>query len=311
MQNIKSLGVETTDHRKGIGSYKKTAMQTELNKFKNHLKIIGYGKSTQTMISSYTADFTDYYPNKKAQETTREDIINYYEYLSTRPHKRKDGGLSGASLMHHIYSIRTFLNYLEQIGKIQENPISGLNFPKHKNKVREILTIEEIQALYKQAETYREKAILGIFYGCGLRRTEAQALNIKDISFREKLLYVRHGKGKKRRVIPINEKVKQDIENYISYERYTETSTTQSRNKQALIINNTGQRMRGETYNKIVKKLIKKAGIQKEISLHNLRHTIATQLLNNGMSVEYVRDFLGHKHLEATQIYTRIISYEL
>ena len=285
-------------------------MQAELNRFKNHLKIIGYGQSTQSMISSYTREFTNYYSSKKAQEITREDIINYYEYLSTRPNKRRTGGLSGASLKHHIYAIRTFLNYLEQIGKLSENPISGLNFPKHTNKTREILTIQEIQELYNKTENSLEKAVLGIFYGCGLRRTEGQALNIKDINFREDLLYVREGKGKKRRVIPLNKKVKQDIENYIYFERFskTETCTEQSRSDKALIVNKTGQRMRGGTYNTIIKNLVEKAGIKKEITLHNLRHTIATQLLNNGMSIEYVRDFLGHKHLEATQIYTHVIN---
>ena len=275
-------------------------MQSELNRFKNHLKIIGYGQSTQYMLSSYTKEFANYYPNKKAQEITREDIINYYEYLSARPNKRRTGGLSGASLRHHIYAIRSFLNYLEQIGKLSENPISGLNCPKHPNKIREVLTIKEIQELYSKTETSLERAVLGIFYGCGLRRTEGQALNIKDINFREKLLYVREGKGKKRRVITLNEKVKQDIENYIYYERYSETEA------KALIINRTGRRMRGGTYNTIIKNLVEKAGIKKEISLHNLRHSIATQLLNNGMSIEYVRDFLGHKHLEATQIYTHV-----
>jgi len=282
-------------------------MQTELNKFKNHLKIIGYGQSTQSMISSYTREFANYYLSKKAQEITREDIINYYEYLSTRPNKRRTGGLSGASLKHHIYAIRTFLNYLEQIGKLSENPISGLNFPKHTNKIREVLTIKEIQELYNKTENSLEKAVLGIFYGCGLRRTEGQALNIKDINFRENLLYVREGKGKKRRVIPLNKKVKQDIENYIYFERFSKTEN------KALIINRAGQRMRGGTYNTIIKNLVEKAGIKKEITLHNLRHTIATQLLNNGMSIEYVRDFLGHKHLEATQIYThvtKIMNYE-
>ena len=277
-------------------------MQAELNRFKNHLKIIGYGQSTQSMISSYTREFANYYSSKKAQEITREDIINYYEYLSIRPNKRRTGGLSGASLKHHIYAIRTFLNYLEQIGKLSENPISGLNFPKHANKTREILTIQEIQELYNKTENSLEKAVLGIFYGCGLRRTEGQALNIKDINFRENLLYVREGKGKKRRVIPLNKKVKQDIENYIYFERFSKTEN------KALIVNKTGQRMRGGTYNTIIKNLVEKAGIKKEITLHNLRHTIATQLLNNGMSIEYVRDFLGHKHLEATQIYTHVIN---
>jgi integrase/recombinase XerD len=121
---------------------------------------------------------------------------------------------------------------------------------------------------------------------------------------------VRDGKGSKRRVIPINEKVLNDFRNYLHYERFAQQGET------ALITNNAGRRMRGDKINNTVKELILKAGIKspafaeatagKEISLHNLRHSIATHLLENGMTVEYVRDFLGHKHLEATQIYTRV-----
>lgn len=114
------------------------------------------------------------------------------------------------------------------------------------------------------------------------------------------MLYVREGKGKKRRVVPINEKVLQDFKNYLYKERFAQQGEI------AFITNQNGIRTSGNYYNKTIKTLIEKADIRKEISLHSLRHSIATHLLENGLSIEYVRDFLGHKHLETTQIYTRI-----
>jgi integrase/recombinase XerD len=271
--------------------------------FKTHLKRLGYSKGSQSMLPTCVAEFIKQLEEKNIyhlQEIEPIHLQQHYEYLTERPNQRRTGGLSSRMINHHIYAIRLFLNYQEQIGNIKENPISGLSFPRPESKQREILTIEEIKQLYEVAETIREKAIIGIFYGCGLRRSEGEALNIKDVSFKSSLLYVRDGKGSKRRVIPVNEKVLNDFRNYLHYERFAPIRET------AFICNNAGRRMLGDKHNKTVKALIEKAGIEKEISLHSLRHSIATHLLENGMGVEYVRDFLGHKHLESTQIYTHI-----
>ena len=280
-------------------------------KFKTNLERLGYSKSSQHMLPSCIAEFLSCLEEKGIYELHQIEPIHiqeHYEYLTTRPNKRKPGGLSSVMINHHIYAIRLFLNFLEQIGVITENPISGLIFPKPESKAREILTVKEIKQLYEAAENYREKAIIGIYYGCGLRRSEGVNLNVKDISFKSSLLYVREGKGKKRRVVPINEKVKEDFRNYYYSERnnYNTKRTGKPENMQAFILSNQGNRMSASTYNKTVKSLVEKAGIKKEISLHNLRHSIATHLLSNGLSVEYVRDFLGHKHLESTQLYTRV-----
>jgi integrase/recombinase XerD len=272
-------------------------------KFKIQLERLGYSKGSLNMLPACVAEFLQQLEAKgiyRIRDIEPQHIQEHYEYLTQRPNKRKPGGLSSVMINHHIYAIRLFLNFLEQTGEITENPISGLIFPRPESKPREILTIKEIKQLYELSETFREKAIIGIFYGCGLRRSEGEALNIKDVSFKSSLLYVREGKGRKRRVVPINEKVMDDFKNYLYHERSPTDKET------AFICNNAGRRMRGDKLNNTVKELILKAGIQKEISLHNLRHSIATHLLDNGLSVEYVRDFLGHKHLESTQLYTRV-----
>jgi integrase/recombinase XerD len=276
--------------------------------FKTHLERLGYSKSSQRMLPACVAEFLDCLEQKGINEPRQIEsahIQQQYEYLSQRPNKKKPGGLSSRMIAHNMYSIRLFMNYLEQSGIITENPISGLLFPRPESKPREVLTIQEVKQLYAATNTYREKAIIGIFFGCGLRRSEGIALNVKDICFGSSLLYVREGKGQKRRVVPINEKVLDDFKNYLHIERWTKMNET------AFICNKNGIRTSGNNYNKTIKLLLQKAEINKKISLHNLRHSIATQLLENGLSVEYVRDFLGHKYLEATQIYTRISNRKL
>jgi integrase/recombinase XerD len=202
--------------------------------------------------------------------------------------------------------LKTFIKYQEENGNISKNPFSALNFPKPKYPPRRVLSREEIKALYEACQTMRERALLALFYGCGLRRSEAEKLNIDDVNFKNQLLYVRMGKGKRRRVVPMTEQVKRDLENYYKNERIIYTKELTADNQKALMLNNHGNRMLGNGYWNKFKCLTQKAGLPKEISLHHLRHSIATHLLESGLSIEQVRDFLGHRHLESTQIYTRI-----
>jgi integrase/recombinase XerD len=236
---------------------------------------------------------------------TSTNITKHHEYLQTRPNKRKPGALSESHINHHVYALKLFFKWLEANGKITSNPISGLEFPTPKQKAREILSLKEIKQLYNACETYKERVILSIYYGCGLRRAEGIQLDLKDVHFRTSLLYVREGKGAKRRVVPMNEQVKQDLYHYVLQERKAKANET------SFLVGQMGRRMNPNQVIRILKKLLEKTGIEKEITLHGLRHSIATHLLENGLSVENVRDFLGHSHLESTQIYTRINKQQL
>lgn len=281
-------------------------MQKEITvkEFKIHLERLGYGSGTLKMLPMLLNDFLSF-TAKEIHDIDPEDITTFYEYLKERPHKRKPGGLSEVYIHHHIYTLKVFFNWQLEKGALQTNPISALEFPRPKSKQREILSIEEIKEIYGYTENLREKAILGVYYGCGLRRSEGAALDLKDIHFRTNLLYVREGKNSRRRAVPISEKVKEDLYNYVTKERFTRNGET------AFLCNVQGGRMSSENLNKTVRQLIERAGIQKEITLHCLRHSIATHLLENGLSIESVRDFLGHKFLESTQIYTRINNRQL
>jgi integrase/recombinase XerD len=245
------------------------------------------------------------------QQVAPEMIISYHTYLQQRPNKRRPGGLSESFIHHHIYSLRVFFDWLEQGGQIDENPMSYLQFPKPTSKPREVLSTIEMKELYQTCSTLREKAVLHLFYGCGLRRSEGVQLNIRDIHLRSGLLYVRQGKGGKSRTVPLTDTITEDLKNYYYHERGSYIKALTADNQQAFILNNRGNRMKGNGYNILLKRLLERAAINKEICLHGLRHSIATHLLESGLPVEYVRDFLGHKHLESTQIYTRVSQKQL
>lgn len=280
--------------------YKGEAKERVVKTFTNHLQNLGYSQGTILVAQRSVTEYLEQNPEYKS--ATKTTIIDHYNYLKQRPNKTRPGNLSDSVVSMHMYSIRLFYDYLEQTGII-ENPTTLTSFPKAKYKERTILTREEIKKLYQAADTMKEKAFLALFYGCGLRRSEAEKLDVNDIDMESGLLYVREGKGKKRRAVPMSEKVKIDLGNYINLERKYEIKL---HHEESLMINGHGTRMTKSTYYKFFGKLLIKSGIEKTVSIHNLRHTIATHLLESGLEIEQVRSFLGHAELETTQIYTRI-----
>jgi integrase/recombinase XerD len=271
-------------------------------KFKEHIQQLGYSKSSVNMLPNCVVEFLQYTNINEPKEASQEHINSFYEYLQNRKHKRKETTLSESFINHNIYALKVFFNWLEQTNQIKYNPISNLKFKRPKPNTREPLSQEEINELFAATATSKEIAILHLFYSCGLRRTEAEYLNSSDIHFTKNLLYVREGKGAKRRVIPITEKVKKELEKYYT----TEIKTNTAKDLEAFILNTNLTRMKGDQYNKILKQILQRTEINKEITLHHLRHSIATHLLENGLSIEFVRDFLGHSQLETTQIYAKV-----
>lgn len=181
-----------------------------------------------------------------------------------------------------------------------------LKFKSPERGYREPLTVAEIQQLFNVAVTCREHAMLHLFYSCGLRCSEAVWLRLSDVQFRHRLLYVRSGKGARRRVIPLTGRVADSLEQYVLQERGTARYTGSS-----FMLNRKGRAMTGKNYVSLLKSLLRRADMCKDISPHYLRHSIATHLLQNEMSMEYVRDFLGHQCLESTQIYARPGAHQL
>lgn len=292
-------------------SYKKLHKE-----FINYLKMLGYSQSTIHHLPTCVKEFLQHQElkhNVHISEITPEEIEQYYQYLQNRPSKTKTGGLSNSTISGHLFALRTFFKWLEESEDITINPISSLNVPYYEYNHRTSLTQVEIKKLYQSAETYRDKAMLGLFYGCGLRRAEAESINTTDIRLNEKNIIVREGKGSKRRIVPLAEKVKEDLENYYYNERshYISRSTTDKKTEDAFMINNRGRRMTRDSFVPRLKYLVKKSGIAQTVCLHQLRHSIATHLLEQGMKLEKVRDFLGHKNINTTQRYTHINQLKL
>jgi integrase/recombinase XerD len=280
-----------------------------VREFSRHLQRLGYNRPSWKSQPACLREFLHRLEQQgltELENITPSHIQEHYNYLLERPNQQRGGLLSGSTIEGHLYALKLFFFQQETLGAITANPISGLVFPRHTHPERAVLTIEQVKQLYAACGSLRDKALLGIFYGCGLRRAEAERLNIADVQFRNRLLYVRQGKGRKRRVVPMGEQVAGDLQEYFHQERSQYLQQQNEDSRQAFILNRHGQRMRGNDYGRKFKQLVQKAGLPDHYSLHHLRHSIATHLLEGGLSLEQVRDFLGHNCLESTQIYTRV-----
>ena len=237
----------------------------------------------------------------------KRDIEAHVAHLYTRPGHNRDGGaLSGYTVLSYIFSLRLLFDYAERHGRIPGgSPLAGLRFSRPRQTQRYCATRKEITKLYAACSDDRQRAILHLLYGCGLRRSEAEALNVRDIDHVAGLLYVRRGKGRKRRVVPLSERVNEGLKQYRLRERW-QWITDQRGRTPAFLLNDRGGRMLGNTIGRRLTELVRAAGVDRRITPHGLRHAIATHLLNGGMPVERVRDFLGHELLETTQLYTRV-----
>lgn len=276
----------------------------------NYLLIKGYIEETAKKRYNDVREFLEF-TDKDFRKIIEKDVLKYYEFLKQRPNKiTGTGTLKPNTIIQNILSITGFYEMLYELGKLPELLQINIQYPKNYENdfVREILTQSEIQQIYNLADE-KEKVILNLAYGCGLRVAELVAVNKEDIYLKENLLIVPKGKNSKRRIIPITEKVKKEIEFFLS----TEIENRQDKN--AVVLNNKGNRMQEWTYNSTLKNLLKRIRIKEErikkISIHSLRHSIATHLLENGMELEKVRDFLGHSQLETTEIYTHINKNQL
>lgn len=263
--------------------------------FRKELQNLGYCES---VVNTYPKEIERFlvYCKKENENTTSTDILGYHKSLETTKSRVTKENLSQSAIAGKMRSVRMYFDYLQRTGEVKTNPYQ-LKIKSPKYEERKIFSPEEIKKLYEKSSPL-QLIILHLCYGCGLRRNEAAELKITDIDLENNLLYIKKGKGKKRRVTPFTKQVKKDIIFFIF-------STEKTINRQPStdnLLNITSERIYIE-----FKYLLKKAGLNNQgFTLHCLRHTIATQLLDQGMELEKVRDFLGHECLGTTQIYTRI-----
>lgn len=287
-------------------------------RFYQHQVSLGYSEQSCKTQRNRLNEFLEYaevHFSDKVNAVTTANIITFYKHIQARPSRVDGRKLNLKTVGDFIRVVVSFYSYLQEEGQVKENPANVIELLKPKQTtIREALSELEISKLYQYAVSHKERAILALSYGCGLRVSEIVACNINDIKLREKLLIVKQGKNKKSRIIPLSNKVSQDISIYLTEERLASTSKI-AQESPAFILHHKEGRMQSYTYNKILKQLIARCDDEalkvKQIGMHHLRHSIATHLIVKGVPLEKVSAFLGHSQIETTQCYTHISQEQL
>lgn len=251
-------------------------------------------------IDSYLSFMEKNYNVNKPRDVRKEYLKNYIDKL-VRDKKAK------TTERRALSSINSFNRYLLKEGKLENDQVFIPSSPKVDKKIPVVLSHEEIDNLLKVSNKgntpleKRNKCIIEILYGSGLRISELTNLNIEDIHLNVLRLNVT-GKGSKERIVPINSEAAKALRDYI----LNAMPLMSPKDRKALFINKNGNRISRIGVYKILKELALEAGIEKEISPHTLRHTFATHLLEGGADIMAVKELLGHEDIQTTEFYTHV-----
>jgi len=276
-----------------------------IEEFLRYLRIDkGYSENT---IKSYETDlmkFLDYNKDKDINNISNDDIREYVKWL-------KKNELNEKSISRNISCLKSFYKFLVIQKIISDNPSDSVIMPKIKKTLPSILTEEEVLKLLDVKLTdnfsYRNKAMLELMYATGLRVSELVNLKLQDIDFSEDIIRT-FGKGSKERIIPIGDYAVEYLKKYI--EEYRPLMLKKA-TCEYLFLNNHGKKMTRQGFFKIIKKIAKENGIDKELSPHTLRHSFASHLLKYGADLRTIQELLGHSDISTTQIYTHVTNEEL
>jgi len=235
--------------------------------------------------------------------TKRADLEAYRVHVRNAPSLKDGGPISDKTVYQNLRTVQLLFDYLLRIGVATSDPFATfrMNQPK-RGAARQILTTGEVQAMYAACDRLAERALLSLTYGCGLRVGELERLNVVDVRLADGLLVVEKGKNAKRRLIPLSAGVARDLADY---------DERRVGKEPAFLRHDRGGRLRQHTAQKWLQRLAKRAAITKPVSVHVMRHSIASHLLAGGMPVEEVRLFLGHALLSTTERYTRVSREQL
>ena len=254
-------------------------------------------------IDAYRRDISQYISWLKV-DFLKADSFLIGEYVG----KLREKEYEASSITRKLSAIRMFYKFLYMEGKVDYNPLEEITSPRRGRKLPAYLSEKEVDELLSTSfpdNLYgiRDRAILEVLYGAGLRISELVGLNIGDLNLRGGWVKVL-GKGSKERIVPLGREACRWVRNYLKEKG--DGKGEENTEKIPLFLNRYGNRLSRQSCWKIIKKYARRAGISKNISPHTLRHSFATHLLSGDADLRAVQELLGHANIDTTQIYTHI-----
>ena len=270
--------------------------------YNNYLRI--ERAMSQNTVASYCSDvakFLEFFDTDErkvpAERLTAEDINEYLVSLT---------GTSRRSQARLLSALRSFYNWMVLEGMVKDNPCDRVDMPKLGRYLPDVLSEEEVFRIIDSVDVFtwqgsRDKAILEVLYGCGIRVSEAVGLKVSGLYFKEGFVRV-IGKGNKERLVPLNEMAAESLKSYL--DRRPEPADSES--DDIVFLNRFGKPLSRQSMFKMIKTQALLADIRKEISPHTFRHSFATHLVEHGADLRVVQEMLGHESVTTTEIYMHI-----
>ena len=266
--------------------------QQHLIAFKNYMNYRRYSENTIKTYSDALEVFFRFFQNKNLESLTIEDIIQFNNDYILRKN------LSSSYQNQVINAVKLF--YRNRFNKTME--VDFIQRPRREKRLPNVLSKKEVKSILETPTNLKHRAMLSLIYACGLRRSELLNLTLTDILSNRNLLFIRQSKGKKDRVVPISNRLIDILREY--YKAFK---------PKAWLFE--GQfpstKYSEKSLENVLKQSLTKTKISKKVSLHWLRHSYATHLLENGTDLRYIQELLGHSSSRTTEIYTHVSTFNL
>ncbi len=284
-------------------------MKYEIDEYLTYIKL--EKKLSKNTILNYKLDlenYINYLENKNIKSfkmITIDDINNYLQEM-------KRNGLNPKTIRRHTTTIKEFHKYLVKFKKITNDVSVNIDVIKISKKLPTVISHDEMNKILDidltNAFKYRDKAMLELMYGSGLRVSELVNLTIYNIDFTNNVILI-EGKGNKERIVPMSIYSENALKNYLNERK--KLLKKGNLDEEKLFINNHGKGITRHGFNYILQNILKENDIDGNITPHSLRHTFATDLLNNGADLRSIQELLGHSDITTTRIYTHVASNKL
>ena len=280
----------------------------------NYTNYLRFEKNaSENTIEAYVSDLQKLQNFAEQNLASVTPITISYEHLQEFLYQVSKINYSERTQARWISSIKGFFSFLLEDELREDNPSALLETPKLGLYLPDTLSLEEIEKLISATEentdlAKRNRCMIEVLYGCGLRVSELTELQISNINFKENYLKIQ-GKGDKVRFVPLADYTADFIKNYINNIRSKQKINP--KHSDILFLNSRGTQISRQMVFLIIKEIVRKAGIQKNISPHTFRHSFATHLLQNGADLRFIQEMLGHSSITTTEIYTHLNTEEL
>ncbi|MDK2896995.1 MAG: integrase/recombinase XerD [Candidatus Atribacteria bacterium] len=263
-------------------------------------------RAADNTVEAYAQDlqtFLVFLADREVEDLSEVSLSLLEDYLQEQSRK----GLTPRSLARRISSLRNFFSFLHRKNIISQNPTKLLDLPKIGKNLPNVLTVEEVETLLSAPSSttprgLRDRAILELLYGSGLRVSELTSLEFSHLDLENRVLRL-WGKGFKERIVPFGQSAQEALITYL--EKGRGHFQKKSKNNY-LFLGPSGKQLSRQNIWHLIQKYTLQAGIKKRVTPHTLRHSFATHLLENGADLRIVQEFLGHSDISTTQIYTHI-----